>query len=78
MCWVPQQFTEEHQKNCMRVTLTFLIRNKEDGDTLLEEIINSDESWIHFYKPERKSASMVWKKKWKCRESSRMSGPLGR
>ncbi len=36
----------------------FIYRND-----LLERIITGNESWIHFYKPERKSASMVWKKK---------------
>ncbi len=40
----------------------FLTQYKEDGNDLLERIITIDESWIYFYKPERKLASMIWKK----------------
>ncbi len=56
---------EEHQKNCMGVALNFLTQYKEDGNDLLEQIITSAESQIHFYELERKSASMVWKKRGK-------------
>ncbi len=51
----------------------------EDGNDLLEKIINGDESWIHFYELERKLASKFWtKRRKKHRENSRMSGLLGR
>ncbi len=33
------------------------------GNELLEQIITSDESRIHFHEPERKSTSMAWKNK---------------
>ncbi len=59
--WVPRQFTE-HQKNYMGVALNFLTQYEKDGNDLLEQIITSDESPIHFCEPERKSASF-WKKK---------------
>ncbi len=29
------------------------------SNDLLEQIITGDESWLHFYEPERKSATMV-------------------
>ncbi len=71
-CWVTQQLTEE--QNCMGVAFNFLTQDKEDRNDLLERIITGDESWIHFYEPERKSVSMVWKEKWKkCQKNSRMS-----
>ncbi len=61
------------------MTFNFFTQYKEDGIDLLEQIITGDESWIHFYKPERKSANIVWKKKWKKQQrNSRISGPPGR
>ncbi len=45
----------------MRATLDFLTQYKVDRNDLLEGIITRDESPIHLYKLERKSASMVWK-----------------
>ncbi len=52
----------------MGKALNFLTQYKVDGNDLLEQIIIGDEKWIHFYKPERKSASMVWKKRRKNTE----------
>ncbi len=64
--------SEKHHKNHMGVALNYLTQ-QEDGIDLLEQIISSDESWIQFYNPKRKSPSMVWKKKRKkYQESSRM------
>ncbi len=78
-CWVPQHLTEEHWKNHMKMVLNFLTQYKEDRKNLREWIITGDKSWIHFYEPERKSASMVRKKrKKKHRENSRMSGLVDR
>ncbi len=56
--WVPWQLMEEHRKNRMGVALNFLTQDK-NGNDLLEWIITGIESRIHFYKPERKSVSMV-------------------
>ncbi len=35
---------------------------QKDGNDLLERIITSAKSWIHFYWPERKSENIIWKK----------------
>ncbi len=67
-CWVPRQLTEEYLKNHSGVALNFLTQYKADGNDLLEWIVTSDESWIHFYEPERKSACMVWKKRGRSAE----------
>ncbi len=67
--WVPWQLIVEHRKNWMEVALNFLTHYKEDGNDLLEWIITGVESWIHFYEPERKSTSEVWKKRKKCQEN---------
>ncbi len=69
--WILRQFVEKHQKNYMGAALNCLVQYKEYGNDLLERIITGDESWIHFYKPERN----VWKKKRKKRrEDSRTRG----
>ncbi len=66
---------KEHHKNLTGAALNFLTQYKEDGNHLLEQISTGDESWIHFYKLEGKSTSMVSKKKRKKRkENSRMRG----
>ncbi len=59
---IPQQLMEEHRNSHMGVALNFHTQYEEGGNDLLERIITGDESWIHFYESERKSASMVWKK----------------
>ncbi len=61
-CCVPQRLMEEHQKNCQKGTLNFLTQYEEDGNDLFGRITAGDRIWIHFYKPERKSVSMVPKK----------------
>ncbi len=52
----------------MGVAFNFLNLYKEDGNNLLQRIITDDESWIHFYESDRKSASIVWKKREKSAE----------
>ncbi len=47
----------------MGVTHDFLTQYEEDGNGLLERIITSNENEIHFYEPERKSASVISKKR---------------
>ncbi len=59
--WDLQQLMEEHEKLPWEWHSTSLLSNKEND--LLEQIITNNESWIHFYEPETKLASMVWEKK---------------
>ncbi len=63
MCWVHRQFMEEPRENSRGATINFLTQYEENWNDLLEQIITSSEGWIHFYLPERKSVSVVWKKK---------------
>ncbi len=51
------------EKIAWGVALNFLTQFEEDGNALLEQIITDDESWIHFYEPERKSVSIVRERK---------------
>ena len=32
-----------------------------DGEAFLQRIVTGDESWVHFYEPERKRQSMEWR-----------------
>lgn len=61
--WVPRELSDEHRKNRMGAALELLTRYNEQGDDFLNRIVTGDESWIHFWTPETKQASMVWKTK---------------
>ncbi len=66
MCKVPQQLTEEQQKNCIGAALNSLTQYVDDGNDLLERIITGEESWIIF--TSQKENQRVWfeKKQRKC------------
>ena len=39
-----------------------LVRQYEaDGEAVLQHVVTGDESWVHFYEPERKQQSMEWR-----------------
>lgn len=59
--WVPRELSEEHQKTRMATSLEILQRYENDGEAFLERIVTGDESWVHYWTPETKSQSMVWK-----------------
>lgn len=40
----------------------FLARHAREGDHFLNKIVTCDETWLHFYDPETKAESMVWKR----------------
>ncbi len=61
--WVSRQLMEEHRKNHIRVALNFPTQYEKDPNDSLLWIFTNNESWIHFYKPERKSATMVSEKR---------------
>ncbi len=62
-CWVPRQLTDEHRKNQLASTLQFLTQYNEQGNDLIERIVTGDETWVHFWTPEMKEQSRVWKTK---------------
>lgn len=59
--WVPRDLSETHRSNRMAAALDFLTRYEADGAKFLNRIVTGDETWIHFWTPETKRASMVWK-----------------
>jgi len=61
--WVPRDLTDDHRQNRMGAALEILGRYAEKGDKFLQQIVTGDESWVHYWTPESKQASMVWKTK---------------
>ena len=59
--WVPRLLTEEHRQARMGAALELLGRYHEEGDDFLSRIVTGDESWVHYWTPESKEASKVWK-----------------
>jgi hypothetical protein len=47
--------------NQMGLSLQHLLRYADEGEDMLKRIITGDESWMHYYQPESKSASMQLK-----------------
>ncbi len=76
--WVPKQLSPDHKKKRLEICSKLLKRYKKEGDSFLERIITTDESWVHHYEPETKRQSMSWKhsdsptvKKFKAQPSSK-------
>ena len=58
--WVPRLLTEEEKQVRVSTSMTFF-RKVESDSTFLSRIITTDEIWVHYYEPEDKRMSMVWK-----------------
>ena len=58
--WVPRLLTEEEKFARDSASRRFLDRSRPDP-TFLDRIITTDETWVHYYEPEYKRMSMVWK-----------------
>jgi len=58
--WVPKRLTPEMKERRVDVCQELLCRYEADGEAFLQRIVTGDESWIHFYEPERKQQSMDW------------------
>ena len=58
--WVPRLLTDEEKLARVAASRTFL-RKVETDPTYLSRIITTDETWVHYYEPEDKRMSMVWK-----------------
>ena len=58
--WVPRLLTEDEMNTRVAASKQFLARINRDPD-FLNKIITMDETWIHYYEPESKRQSSVWK-----------------
>jgi len=61
MRWVPRQLTDEQKLTRMGQCLEHLCQYSKEGEDMLSRIVTGDESWVHYYQPETKRASMQWK-----------------
>jgi len=43
---VPKLLSEDHKKQCMAASLTFLEAYEKDGDSLLDRVVTGDETWV--------------------------------
>ncbi len=59
--WVSQNLTPENLKLHMRTSLKFLTHYATEDEDFLQRIITGDESWVHYWTPNTKKASMMWK-----------------
>ena len=62
--WVPRMLTPEKKQKRVEICEELLKRFREEGDQFLLNIVNGDESWIHYFDPEEKRLSM------ECRHTS--------
>ncbi len=61
--WVPRQLLPKHLDARFLSALEFLRLYKNSGNTFLDQIVTGDETWVHYWTPETKQASMQWQKK---------------
>ena len=58
--WVSRLLTEEEKSARVGASRRFLDTGRSDP-TFLHRIITTDVTWVHYYEPEDKRMSMVWK-----------------
>ena len=58
--WVLRLLSEEEKSARFDASIRFLGISQSDP-TFLDLIITTDETWVHYYEPEDKRMSMVWK-----------------
>lgn len=59
--WIPRLLTEEHKLNRLQITSSLLQRYEREADEFLDSIVITDETWVHYFTPESKRASMQWR-----------------
>lgn len=59
--WVPRLLTPEQMGVRVQTCKEFLERIKVEGSNFTDRIVTCDETWVHFYEPESKQQSSVWK-----------------
>ena len=58
--WVPKLLSEDHKKQRMAASLTFLEAYEKDGDSILDRVVTGDETWVKHVTCETKKQSMEW------------------
>ncbi len=63
--WILRQLLPHHPKTCFQSALEFLPLYNRRGNALLNQIVTSNETWVHYWMSETKQASLQWKGKGK-------------
>ena len=59
--WVPRLLLPEQMGIRVKMCNEYCRQYNDDGDTFLNRVVTCDETWIHFFEPESKQQSSVWK-----------------
>lgn len=59
--WVPRLLLPEQMRERVKRCHEYNKRYVEEGNYFLNRIITCDETWVHFYEPESKQQSSIWK-----------------
>ena len=61
--WVPKLLLPEQMGVRVQICTQWRDRYDAEGCRFLDKIVTCDETWVHFYEPENKRQSSVWKHK---------------
>lgn len=61
--WVPRLLIHDEMEKRVTASRAFIRKWRVAGDAFLKRIITTDETWLHYYDPETKQQSSVWKTK---------------
>ena len=61
---VPRLLVPEQKMVRVQIGTELQQRLSDEGDSFLNKVITCDETWFHFFEPESKQQSSMWKHTW--------------
>ena len=62
--WVPRLLVPEQKTVRVQIFIELQQRLSDERDSFLNKVITCDETWFHFFEPESKQQSIMWKHTW--------------
>ena len=62
--WVPRLLFPEQKEVRVKICKQLQQRLLQEGDLFLNKVVTCDETWFHFFEPESKQQSSMWKHSW--------------
>ena len=62
--WVPRLLVPDQKTVRVQICTKLQQRLSYEGDSFLNKVITCDETWFHFFEPESKQQSSMWKQTW--------------
>ena len=59
--WIPRLLSNDNKDTRVNASRKFLQRYRKEGDTFLQRIVTTDETWLFLYDPESTEQSKQWK-----------------